>query len=363
MNSPAISSLHIIGSKGPGGAENFYTRLILALHEAGSPVQAVNPPASPVATTLGNRITQTHISMRSVYDLVSRWQISSLVKQEQPDIVQTYMGRATRLTHLRPGTDPIHIARLGGYYNLKGYRHAHAWIGNTRGITDYLVRNGLPHQKVFYIGNFVDPVLERDEQSMQAIRQEHKIPPYALMICSVGRLHPNKAFDTLLNAFSRLPAEISDRPVHLLIAGDGDLKAALHSQAQTLDIETRVHWAGWQVDVGPYYHMADVFVCPSRHEPLGNVILEAWAHHCPVISTNTAGGTELIRDGNNGLLTDIDDPKSIAGKLLDLLQATPQDRLVLADNGLKTVQQNFSKKAIVNQYLSVYQQLKQSKAT
>jgi len=362
MNSPGISSLHIIGSKGPGGAENFYSRLVIALDQAGSRVQVINPPNSHVAHALGNSVKQTHPGMRSIYDPLSRWQIKQLVRREQPDIVQTYMGRATRLTHLRQGRGPTHVARLGGYYNLKGYRHAHAWIGNTHGIVDYLVRNGLPHERVFHVNNFVEPVIDRDEDRISSIKNELGIPADALLVCSIGRLHSNKAFDTLLKAFSGLPAELSDRPVHLLIAGDGELKPDLQSQAQGLSIDSRVHWAGWQNDTDPYYHMADVFICPSRHETLGNVILEAWAHHCPVISTKTKGGVELIENGHTGLLTPVDDARSMTDIMLELLRADPLQNLALADNGLQTVRDRFSKKIIVDQYLSVYQQLIQNKS-
>jgi len=357
-----ISSLHIIGSKGPGGAENFYSRLVMALHQAGSRVHAINPPNSHVTHALDSSVNQTHPGMRSIYDPLSRWQIKQCIRREQPDIVQTYMGRATRLTHLRQGDGPVHVARLGGYYNLKGYRHAHAWIGNTLGIVDYLVSNGLPHERVFHVNNFVDPVIEHDEDRIASIKNEQGIPADALLVCSIGRLHTNKAFDTLLKAFSGLPAEISGRPVHLLIAGDGDLKPVLQSQARALSIDSRVHWAGWQNDTSPCYHMADVFICPSRHETLGNVILEAWAHHCPVISTNTKGGMELIEHGHNGLLTPVDEAQAMTDIMLELLRANPQQNLALADRGLQTVRDKFSKKIIVENYLSVYQHLIQNKS-
>jgi glycosyltransferase involved in cell wall biosynthesis len=360
MNSPEISSLQVIGSKGPGGAENFYIRFIQALHAAGAPVQALNPPGSPVAQALEGEVTQLHLKMRSVYDFVSRWHIQRIARQQRPDIVQTWMGRATRLTHLHPKHDPLHVARLGGYYNLKGYRHAHAWIGNTRGIADYLVSNGLPAERVFHIGNFVDPALEKDATLIRSTRGELGIPDDALIISAVGRLHPNKAFDTLLHAFTRLPDQIGGRPLHLVIVGDGDLREKLQAQAGQ---NRRVHWAGWQTDTDPYYHMADVFVCPSRHEPLGNVILEAWAHHCPVISTRTDGGLELVEDGVNGLLTEVDAPADMADALRNLLAADASARLALADNGLQTLESKFSREAIINQYLAVYQQLLQHRQT
>ena len=87
--------------------------------------------------------------MRGIWDLWARGKIAKLVESRRPPIVQTWMGRATRLTHLPARSQSVHVARLGGYYNPKGYRHAHAWVGNTRGICDHLIREGLPANRFF----------------------------------------------------------------------------------------------------------------------------------------------------------------------------------------------------------------------
>ena len=71
----------------------------------------------------------------------------------------------------------------------------------------------------------------------------------------------------------------------LVIVGDGPLNAPLRSYADQLGIGQQVRWAGWQLDPHPYYQLADLFICPSRHETLGNVILEAWAHNRAVLTT------------------------------------------------------------------------------
>lgn len=76
--------------------------------------------------------------MFATWDRYSRYKINRHIDEFRPDVVQTYMGRATRIVHPHADRLPVHLARLGGYYKLKGYRHAHAWVGNTHGIDAYL---------------------------------------------------------------------------------------------------------------------------------------------------------------------------------------------------------------------------------
>ena len=93
------------------------------------------------------------------------------------------------------------------------------------------------------------------------------------VMLGLGRLHPNKGWADLLDAFASLPASSRGAPLRLLMVGDGPLRKDLEQLSGQLGLAARVHWAGWQHDPAPYYQLADVFVCASVHEPLGNVIL------------------------------------------------------------------------------------------
>ncbi|MDZ7621308.1 MAG: hypothetical protein U5O69_02330 [Candidatus Competibacteraceae bacterium] len=103
-----ITSAHIIGGRSLGGAELFYARLVSALHRRGHATLAITVPNSLIANELSPDLPQIHIAMRGIWDWWARWQIQKTLRQHHPDIVQTYMGRATRLTRLRsdPATDP-----------------------------------------------------------------------------------------------------------------------------------------------------------------------------------------------------------------------------------------------------------------
>ena len=354
-----IPSVHIMGSRLFGGAEHFYVRLLRILRDAGYPVTAINRPGSPVANDLADdAIKQIHIPMANGWDLWSLWRLRQTCKEMGECIVQTYMGRATRLTRLPSNTPAIHVARLGEYYKIDGYyRHAHAWIGNTRGICDYLVKSGLPAKRVFYIGNFVPDPSPVDETSKKEALLKYDIPQDAWVIFSLGRLVDVKGFDDLLRAMALLPKEIGGKPLMLIVAGDGPHASRLYAHAEELNLQDRIRWLGWQDNPDPFYALADIFVCPSRHEPLGNVILEAWSHGLPLISTASLGATELVEHEVTGLLCPCSDPVALAGQISALLSATVEQRKKLGDTGRTFLHSQFSASAIRDAYLALYAQL------
>ena len=345
-------SIHIIGSKASGGAERFYARLVNSLSEQGR-VLAVNPLHSAVSELIAPEISQIHPPMLNNQDLLSRFIIRRAALKNRPAIVQTYMGRATHLTHIPRGKGLVHLARLGGYYNLKAYRHAHHLIGNTKGICDYLIQQGVPAETVHYIGNFVEPIAPPPAKGLAALRESLKIPNDAFIITCAARFHENKGLPELLDAFSKVWKKYP--ATRLILVGDGPLSPDIRAQIQTLEIENAVILPGW-CDPQPYYHLADVLTCPSRHEPLGNTILEAWACGKPLVATQTQGANELVTHGENGLITPLKDADALADAF-ERLMNDPALRAALAEAGAKTVQSRFSKAVITGQYLELYERL------
>lgn len=350
-------SLHVIGGKGLGGAERFFTRLVNALARRGFPVAAVTVKNGEIARAIDPAVSQYHAPMLGSWDLYSRNSIKRFINDFKPDVVQTYMGRATRIVSLPHGRLPVHLARLGGYYNLKGYRHAHAWIGNTHGIHAYLTSHGLPEERVHTIGNFVDTPAPLQATELELLRQQLDLDGCCILL-GLGRLHPNKGWGDLLHAFTSLPESNQGKPLHLLMVGDGPLRNELTQLANQLDIASRVHWAGWKIDPAPYYQLADVFVCASMHEPLGNVILEAWANRTLVVSTRAQGPLELMQNDRNGLLAPLSDAAGLAEVLQTALSMPPDHKARLIEAGYREVEQHYSETAIVSAYVDLYDELR-----
>jgi glycosyltransferase involved in cell wall biosynthesis len=353
-------SLQIAGSKGLGGAERWLMRFAAALDERAVPTEIAVRQGSGLGNHDFGRLPVHRLPFLTVWDPLSQHAVSALIRRRRPDIVQTYMGRATRLTRLPRTGGPVHVARLGGYYALGPYRRAHAWIGNTRGLCDWMVAQGLPGERVYHIYNFAEPVRPLDPSLVARRRAELDIPADAWVLVALGRLVPVKGHADLVAALARLPREIALRPLRLVVVGDGPLSAGLHRQAAQIGLADRIRWVGWQTDPGVYLQMADLVVFPSLEaETLGNVILEAWSWERALVTSLFRGARELARHGEDAWCVPCADPPALAEGI----------RTVLADEGLRTsmaerggerARREFGREAIMDQYLALYRQLVQA---
>ena len=141
----------------------------------------------------------------------------------------------------------------------------------------------------------------------------------------------------------------------LWLGGEGPEEAALKQVAQRHAVADRVRFLGWRRDVAALMAAADVFVCPSRHEPLGNVVLEAWAHRLPVVATATAGPAALIEDGESGMLVPAEDADALA-RAVSALLANPGLAAQVADAGHAAYGAGYTEASVVAQYCEFFEQ-------
>lgn len=346
-------SLHIIASKRPGGAEGFFVRLVDGLNaDRPGSAEALVVAMSPIAQALGPGTAQHHLAMRGHWDPWARWRIPRIARRLGVPLVQTYLGRATRLTRLG-GRGIVHVARVGGFYDPAQYAHADLCVVNARALADHLVRGGIPAGRVEVIGNFADPAPEVPEAELAALRRDLAIPPDAFVVAAIARLHPVKGLNVLLEAAAKAR---TTRPLVVVLVGDGPLRAELERQAAALGIAERVRFAGWQTRTAPWFQLADLIACPSRMEGFGNVVIEAWANHRPVLASTADGPAELIDDGVNGRLVPIGDAAALARAITELSDS-PADLARLAEAGRASLQQNYTQGRIIARYRELYARL------
>jgi glycosyltransferase involved in cell wall biosynthesis len=322
-----------------GGAETFFVRLAGALERDGQEQRVLirrDPARAAQLRAAGVEVAEAAFGGR--FDFATGRAFRRGIKSWRPDIVLSWMSRATRFC---PRGDFVHLARLGGYYDLKYYRHCDHLIGNTQSIVDYALSHGWARGRVHYLPNFVPDPGPR----ARARREDGNVRALAL-----GRLHPNKAFDVLLDALALAPG------IDLWIAGDGDLLGALRAQAGRLGLDGRVRFLGWQDDVWSLLDAADFLVCPSRLEPLGNVVIEAWAAGLPVVATTSAGPAALISDETDGLLVPIGDAAAL-GAAMTRLSGDSVLRGSLAEAGRKSYEADYTEAAVVARYRELFERV------
>src|SRR6185437_12940388 len=152
----ALKLLQAIAGAPHGGAETFFVRLAGAFKRDGDDQRVLirrDPARAKELRSAGVEVVETGFGGR--LDLATRLIFRRQVASFRPDIVLTWMRRATRFC---PRGKYVHLARLGGYYDLKYFGHCDHLIGNTRTIVDYAVKHGWSRNRVHYLPNFVpDP--------------------------------------------------------------------------------------------------------------------------------------------------------------------------------------------------------------
>lgn len=163
-------------------------------------------------------------------------------------------------------------------------------------------------------------------------------------IVSVGRLAPEKRFELLIDAFAILYRDLPD--ARLTIFGEGRERSALEAQVNRLGLENAVAMPGYTMDLDAVHQSADLFVCTSRREGLGNAIIEAMARGVPVVSVDCPfGPRRLLRDGLAGYLVESDTPDIIARAMGHVLADHPL-RSSYADAGLDIARKYMNRTAI-----------------
>ena len=338
-----MSLAHTLGSAVNGGAEAYFVSLVGAFARAEiTQHAAIRTHAGREAALAAFGVPTRVLPFGKTFDFTTTPAIAAMAREADARIILAWMNRAAAATPRGPWK---RVGRLGGYYKLKNYREYDALVGNTQDIVDWMVREGWPKERAHYIPNFAAPgVGERIE------RGALETPNDAPLLLGMGRLHQSKAHDVSLRALQQLP------DAYLWIAGDGPDDAALKAQAQALGVANRVRFLGWRDDAPALYRTADVVVFPSRFEPLGNVVIQSWAHGVPVIAARAAGPSALIHDGEDGFLIEIDDSEALAAKTRMLLTDKALSAQ-LAANGARRVETEFSEAAIVAQWRALFDKL------
>jgi glycosyltransferase involved in cell wall biosynthesis len=327
-----------------GGAEAFFVRLVAALNRAGLAQRIViRRDAARAAALRKAGLEPLELGFGGALDLVTPLRLAGAIRSWRPRIALSWMNRATaRMPPRLLAGGYVHAARLGGYYDLSYYTRCDHLIGNTQAIVDYICNGGWPAERVHYLPNFVDAAPQKALD-----RAKFDTPRGLPLALALGRLHENKGFDVALDALAQVP------DLYLWIAGEGPLREALKAQARRLGIMPRVRFLGWRDEVAALLATADMLLCPSRHEPLGNVVIEAWAHGCPVIAAASDGPRGLIAPEHDGLLVPVDD----AAFLANAMRRIADDRALaaaLAAAGRASYESRFTETAVVRDYLDFF---------
>jgi len=367
--------LLVVDSRFPGfgGAETQALKLALALRERGLEVEFLAPRVNlsqPLEETYhGVRVTRVdypHVRWLGSLVLLVNTARRIVAERDRFDAVHVHvthlMAAGAGFARRRSGL-PV-TTKVSGYYEFEGgvldprarfkplnrlIRFGLARVDHVQTISEQtrakLVQAGFRDEQIAFVPNGIDT--------------REPPPPRAdddvLRIGYCGRLREIKGVHVLLDAFARVRAARPDRLLELAIAGDGETRAALESQARALGIDDALAWLGHvdETRTAPFYASLDVYVQPSFAEGLPNSVMEAMLAARPVVASDVGGNTDLIVDRQCGRLFPRGDDAALAERLLGLIDE-PTTRADYGAAGRAVIETRYGFDAVVDSLLPLY---------
>jgi len=261
------------------------------------------------------------------------------IRTIRPDAIISFLAPTTMLTVLaarREGvpvivsdrTDPTQyrLGRFWSWVRRMVYPHASAVVVQTPEVKRWAERV-VPADIVHTIPNPVVATRRRESTAAHAAQKGS-----AYQIVAMGRLHSDKGFDDLIQAFAR--ANGRQKGWRLVVLGEGPERQRLEALADTLGVADSVSLPGRVQEPDIILRQSDLFVLSSRYEGFPNALLEAMAVGLPVIAADCPSGPRhIVRHGIDGLLVPPGDIDAMARAMIDVL-GNEQLRTALADRAV-----------------------------
>ncbi|MDF3861509.1 glycosyltransferase family 4 protein [Achromobacter denitrificans] len=298
--------------------------------------------------------------LRGIWSNVQRVRaLRRVVRAFRPDIVLGMMTTASVLSVLACAglscrviatehTHPPSQTLSGFWQRLRRmtYPRAASVVALTRGTADWLDRH-MPGCRLAVIPNPVHFPLPRAEPILTPITGDGR-----KRLLAVGRLHADKGFDLLIQAFSQLAASHPDWD--LVILGEGEERRALEAQLREAGLASRVFMPGRAGNVGDWYDSADLYVLTSRFEGLSNTLLESMASGLAAVSFDCdTGPREIVRDGVDGVLVRPNGDVPALAKALDAAMGDAAERSRMAQAAID-VRDRFSAARVLQKWQELF---------
>ena len=222
-------------------------------------------------------------------------------------------------------------------------------------------RRELSHDRIAYLPNGVDCAKFATGDGA-AFRARHQIPADAFLVLNISRIDAQKNQELLLEAFAKF--RLKQPKAFLVLIGPetqpsyaAKLRDLVASNQMERQVKILPGLRNDQPELVQAFHASDVFVLPSRHEPFGIVVLEAWSAGRPVIASRVGGLQSLLREGETGLFIDpnaADAAADLAAKLQRLADE-PALRAQLGSAGRRETLENYDWTKIGQQLENLYQ--------
>jgi glycosyltransferase involved in cell wall biosynthesis len=306
--------------------------------------------------------------IRSKFDLSGIFKLTRLLKDFQTDVVflinhlnTLFFGvLASKMAGVRTCINwenetfkkyPFHpLTMLGRRILHLGVDYV---VAAAKGHGDYIaVEEKIPYSKIRAIYNGVDPKRFQSHLGQEEARGRLRIPAQSPVVSIVAALRPDKAHHIFLRA-ARMVADVIPE-THFLVIGDGPQMPFLKSLAVDLNLENQVHFLGFQRQLGDIFAAVDINCLSSypQQETLSVAVIEAMSAGIPIVCTDVGFMNEIVIHNETGFLVPVDDPESLAKKIIHVLK-NPKQQQYMGHQARKLVDGTLS----VHQMARAFEQL------
>lgn len=360
---------HVIHALGVGGAEVLVDQMLRLLSEEFRCVVAVLDEIGEIGERLQqDGFTVAHLHRRPGIDRGCAKRLREFADREGAEMLHAHQYTPffqSMLSRGLFGRRPVVFTEHGRHFpdvpsrkqmvvNRLMLRSCDRLIGCGSAVRQALIDNeGLPESRVEVIYNGVDLSAfgKPSAGARERIRAEFGFASTDFVAVLVARLHELKDHQTALRAVDEARRQIPG--LRLLLAGDGDQRAAIEQTIQKRGLAQTVTLAGTRKDIADLLAASDVFLMSSISEGIPLTVIEAMAARRPVVSTSVGGIPELIEHGVTGLLAASGDSASLAAFLVELYRR-PDHRERMANVAARYVVEKFSLNRMLNGYRDVY---------
>ncbi len=325
-----------VGAEGWGGVERWLSDVSEGLRARGHRVSIAGRPGSLWMRRAGDAgFPLCEVPLRGDFQLDQAYRLSRFMQHQAVDVVATKLHRGIRVSGFAAkfaGHPPV-VSFMGLVETRPGLRYRLTYelfldrvVTLTEKMRAEVITSGsLDPARVVAIPYGIRVAdFDQPESAGLAVRRELGIAPGAPVVLAIGRLHLQKRFDLLFDAFARVRARLPSAT--LLLTGHGRLLPELEVHIDRLGIRPSVRLLGFRSDVARVLSAADCLAMSSDFEGLPMVVLEAMAAARPVVSTAVGSVDAEVTSGVTGYLVEKGDVAGLADALVRVFTSPDRGR-------------------------------------
>lgn len=362
--------LHILANLGAGGAERMAVYIVRGLNR-----HRFEPAVVAFSGRLGSDLEQQldedgikswFLGKEPGFGWRTYHRLHRVFKEFRPDIVHTHVHvmryAFPSLVYFKPRLMVHTVHNIAGreieprarWLQRLAYRQGVIPVAVAREVAASLERlYGIAGCRVVW--NCIPTDLYASPQTTRAAwRAKQGFSEEDILFVCVARFAPQKNHELLINAFAKGPA--SDPRAHLVLAGEGTLRAQVQERVNKLGLTSRVHFIGLRTDVPDVLGAADVFVLSSDYEGNPLAVIEAMAAGLPIASTAVGGVPELLENGREGFIVQPGRAEQLSEAMVTLLKDGKLRRAMGAAAAARA-KDKFDVSAMIRAYEELYSEI------